>query len=163
LAVAEPDADFAAYFAGRVSSVRRLAYALCGDWHTADDLVQMTFVKLYPRWQRVRGGSVDAYVRRVLVNTFLTHVRKRRWEKVVAEVPDSPARQVDSYEDLIQALRQLPAQQCAVVVLRHLEDLSVADVAELLQVAEGTVKSQSARGLAALRAVMDCPVALKGR
>ena len=37
--------------------VRRLAYALCGDWHTADDLVQVTFVKLYPRWRRVRGRS----------------------------------------------------------------------------------------------------------
>ncbi|GAA1620520.1 SigE family RNA polymerase sigma factor [Actinoplanes couchii] len=151
----EPDADFAAYFAGQVGSVRRIAYALCGDWHTADDLVQITFVKLYPRWRRVRDGSVDAYVRRILVNTYLSHVRKHRREKVVAEVPDAPAPQLDTHEDLGQALRRLPAQQRAVVVLRHLEDLSIADVAEVLQLAEGTVKSQSARGIAALRAVMS--------
>ncbi|MBG0564671.1 SigE family RNA polymerase sigma factor [Actinoplanes aureus] len=159
--MAEPDADFAAYFAGRVSSVRRLAYALCGDWHTADDLVQLTFVKLFPRWARVRDGQIDAYVRRILVNTFLSHTRKSRWEKVVADVPDRPAPEVERHEDLGQALRRLPAQQRAVVVLRHLEDLSIAEVAELLQVAEGTVKSQSARGIAALRAAMDLTVGPK--
>jgi RNA polymerase sigma-70 factor (sigma-E family) len=152
--VAEPDAEFAAYFAGRVSAVRRLAFALCGDWHTADDLVQVTFVKLYPRWARIRDGQIDAYVRRVLVNTFLSHLRKNRWEEVVADPPDSPAPEPERHDDLGQALRRLPAQQRAVVVLRHLEDLPIAEVAELLQVAEGTVKSQSTRGLAALRAVM---------
>jgi RNA polymerase sigma-70 factor (sigma-E family) len=153
--MAEPDGDFAAYFAGRVSSVRRLAYALCGDWHTADDLVQVTFIKLYPRWRRVRGTSVDAYVRRVLVNTYLTHLRKYRRETVMADVPDLPTPAADTHEDLGHALQQLPAQQRAVVVLRHLEDMSITDVAELLQVAEGTVKSQSARGIAALRAAMN--------
>jgi RNA polymerase sigma-70 factor (sigma-E family) len=155
VAVADPDADFAAYFAGRVSWLRRLAYGLCGDWHTADDLVQITFVKVYPRWRRVRGTAIDAYVRRVLVNTYLTHLRKHRREKITADVPDLPMPVADTHEDLGHALRQLPAQQRAVVVLRHLEDLSIADVAELLQVAEGTVKSQSARGLAALRAAMS--------
>jgi len=60
-----------------------------------------------------------------------------------------------------QALQQLPAQQRAVVVLRHLEDLSITDVAELLQVAEGTVKSQSARGIAALRVAMSRSVQLR--
>ncbi|WUJ12203.1 hypothetical protein OHA21_05090 [Actinoplanes sp. NBC_00393] len=50
--------------------MRRLAFALCGDWHTADDLVQVTFVKLYPRWAKIRDGQIDAYVRRVLVNTL---------------------------------------------------------------------------------------------
>ncbi|MEU4425877.1 SigE family RNA polymerase sigma factor [Actinoplanes sp. NPDC024001] len=153
--MADPDADFAAYFAGRVSAVRRLAFALCGDWHTADDLVQLTFVKLYPRWSRVRGGQIDAYVRRALVNNFLSHVRKHRRETVMAEVPDAAVPETERHDDLGQALRRLPPQQRAVVVLRHLEDLSVAEVAELLQLAEGTVKSQSARGLAALRAVMS--------
>jgi RNA polymerase sigma-70 factor (sigma-E family) len=153
--MAEPDADFAAYFAGRVGSVRRLAYALSGDWHTADDLVQVTFVKLYPKWRRIQNMAVDAYVRRILVNTYLTHLRKHRRERVMAEVPDMAAPTRESHEDLHWALRQLPEQQRAVVVLRHLEDLSIAEVADLLQVAEGTVKSQSNRGIAALRAVMS--------
>ena len=154
--MADPDADFAAYFAGRVSSVRRLAYALCGDWHLADDLTQTTFVKMYPRWRRIRGAAVDAYARRVLVNTYLSHLRRSRRETVVADVPDRPGPDVTrSDDDLGRALRRLPAQQRAVVVLRHLEDLSVAEVADLLGVAEGTVKSQSARGLAAMRAVLS--------
>jgi RNA polymerase sigma-70 factor (sigma-E family) len=152
--VSEPDAEFAAYFAGRVTAVRRLAFALCGDWHTADDLVQATFIKVYPRWRRVRGGPVDAYVRKVLVNTYLTHLRKHRRERVVADVPDRPAPAAETHEDLGRALRDLPAQQRAVIVLRHLEDLSIADVADLLQVAEGTVKSQANRGLAALRTAL---------
>jgi len=159
--VADPDADFAAYFAARVSAVRRLAYALCGDWHTADDLVQATFVKVYPRWRRVHGPAVDGYVRRVLVNTYLSHLRKHRREQIVADVPDvavaGPERVAGpaSHDDLGPALRRLPPQQRAVVVLRHLEDLSVAEVAELMQVAPGTVKSQSARGIAALRASLS--------
>ncbi|XVU29926.1 SigE family RNA polymerase sigma factor [Actinoplanes sp. CA-054009] len=150
-----PDSDFTAYFTGRVGSVRRLAFALCGDWHTADDLVQATFVKLYPRWRRVRGGEIDAYVRRILVNTYLTHLRKHRRETVVAAVPDAAAPAPEIPDDLGQALRQLPAQQRAVVVLRHLEDLPIAEVAALLDIAEGTVKSQSARGIAALRTAIQ--------
>lgn len=152
--MASDDAEFAAYFAGRVTSVRRLAYALCGDWHTADDLAQTTFVKLYPKWRRVRGPAVDAYTRRVLVTTYLNHLRKHRRETVVADVPDRALPDAERHDDLGAALRRLPAQQRATVVLRHLEDLSVAEVADLLQVAEGTVKSQSARGLAALRTAL---------
>lgn len=154
----EADAEFASYFAGRVSAVRRLAYALCGDWHTADDLVQITFVKVYPRWRRVRGDAIDAYVRKVLVNSYLTHLRKHRRETVVAEPPEKavPASQESpASEELGEALRRLPGQQRAVVVLRHLEDLPVAEVAALLRIAEGTVKSQSARGIAALRAALS--------
>ncbi|WP_430782273.1 SigE family RNA polymerase sigma factor [Actinoplanes sp. G11-F43] len=152
--MSDPDADFAAYFAGQVSSVRRIAFALCGDWHTADDLTQTTFIRLYPRWRRVRDQSVDAYVRRILINAYLSHLRKHRREKVVAEVPDTPVPPADTHEDLSRALRRLPAQQRAVVVLRHLEDLSIAEVAEVLRMAEGSVKSQSARGIAALRAAL---------
>ncbi|MBM2615964.1 SigE family RNA polymerase sigma factor [Actinoplanes sp. LDG1-06] len=150
-----PDAEFAAYFAARLPATRRLAYALCGDWHTADDLVQTTFVKLYPHWRKVQDTSIDAYVRRSLVNTFLTHRHRHRREEVVAEVPERPAPEAELHDDLGRALRALPAQQRAVVVLRHLEDLSIAEVAELLQIAEGTVKSQASRGITALRAAMS--------
>ncbi|WP_433302005.1 SigE family RNA polymerase sigma factor [Actinoplanes sp. CA-030573] len=155
----EADAEFASYFAGRAGAVRRLAYALCGDWHTADDLVQITFVKVYPRWRRVRGDAIDAYVRKVLVNSYLTHLRKHRRETVMAEPPERAERatseRAPGNDELGDALRRLPAQQRAVVVLRHLEDLPVAEVAALLKIAEGTVKSQSARGIAALRAALS--------
>jgi RNA polymerase sigma-70 factor (sigma-E family) len=153
--VAGSDTEFADFFAARVAGLRRLAFTLCGDWHTADDLVQTTFIKLYRHWKRVHGQSVDAYARRILVNSYLSHRRDRRREDVVADVPDRPAIGPDTTprgdDPLVAALRGLPARQRAVVALRHLEDMSVAEVADVLGMAEGTVKSQAARGVAALR------------
>jgi RNA polymerase sigma factor (sigma-70 family) len=118
------------------------------DAHRSDDLVQTTFMKLYRHWRRVQGGSVDAYAHRVLVNSYLSHFRDHRREQVVPDVPDLPAPDHDSgrREELAMALRSLSTRQRAVVVLRHLEELSVTDVADLLGMAEGTVKSQTARG-----------------
>jgi RNA polymerase sigma-70 factor (sigma-E family) len=149
--------DFAEYFAARVTALRRLAYGLCGDWHRAEDLVQVTFLRLYRHWRRIRTETVDAYARRTLVNAFLTDRRDRRREDVSASPPDRAAPCTDPSQavDLSRALAGLPAQQRAAVVLRHLEDLPVAEVAALLGVAEGTVKSQTARGVQALRAALS--------
>ncbi|HEU5241672.1 MAG TPA: sigma factor, partial [Ornithinibacter sp.] len=63
------DADFAAYLQARQASVLRTAYLLSGDRHTAEDLTQTAFAKLYLAWDRVRDqGSIDGYLRRILVN-----------------------------------------------------------------------------------------------
>jgi RNA polymerase sigma-70 factor (sigma-E family) len=156
--------EFTAYFTARASTLRRLAFVLCGDWHTADDLVQTAFVKLYRHWRDVRLGSVDAYTRRILVNTFLSHRRDRRRETVVADLPDQPdvdAADPASRTDLARALQRLPTQQRTVVVLRYLENLSVAEVADFLGVAEGTVKSQTSRGVDALRKALGAPAHTK--
>lgn len=59
------DDEYTKYFAARVASLRRLGYLLSGDWHTADDLVQATFLKLLRHWRRIRNGQIDAYARRV--------------------------------------------------------------------------------------------------
>src|SRR5262245_28292269 len=100
--------DFAAYFSARSPALRRLAFTLCGDWHTADDLVQVTFVKLYRHWRRLPADGVDAYVRRILVNTFLSHRHNRRREQVMAEPPDTavlgPQTQSESRAELMTAL-----------------------------------------------------------
>jgi DNA-directed RNA polymerase specialized sigma24 family protein len=72
------ESEFTDYFTARMERLRALAFALCGDWHTADDLIQTTFVKLYRRWPRIRSQSVDAYARRTLVNTFLSGRRSGR-------------------------------------------------------------------------------------
>jgi RNA polymerase sigma-70 factor (sigma-E family) len=154
------ESDYAAYFAARAPALRRLAYALSGDWHTAEDLVQVTFVKLYRHWNRIRPESLDAYVRRILVNTFHSLRRDTRREMVVAEPPDgatAPGRDPHERIDLGRALALLPPRQRAMVVLRHLEDMSVADVADLLGVAEGTVKSQTSRAVESLRRVLELP------
>lgn len=151
------DADFADYFRGRVVPMRRLAYALCGDWHTAEDLVQTAFVALYRNWGGIRPESLDAYARRVLVNTFLSHRRNRRRESVTASLPEAPVIGADpgARIDLGRALAELPPRQRAAVVLRHIEDLPVSEVADILGMAEGTVKSQTARGVEALRHALN--------
>ncbi|MET7392321.1 SigE family RNA polymerase sigma factor [Dactylosporangium sp. NPDC005572] len=153
------DAEFAEYYAVRAPTLRRLAFGLCGNWHTADDLVQTTFVRLYRGWEGIRAESVDAYARRVLINQFLS---RRRWwrESVTAHPPDTvhptdDIARVPERMALHQALATLGPRQRAAVVLRYLEDLPVADVATLLGVTEGTVKSQTARAVQALRAALD--------
>jgi RNA polymerase sigma-70 factor (sigma-E family) len=154
------EAEFADYFTARAAPLRRLAYALCGDWHAAEDVVQTAFVKLYRAWRRVRPESMDAYVRRIVVNTYLSHRRDRRRESVLAEPPDPgapPDPDAGMRVDVARALATLPARQRAMVVLRHLEDLSVAEVSDLLGIAEGTVKSQTARGVQALRQALGAP------
>jgi RNA polymerase sigma-70 factor (sigma-E family) len=155
------DAAFTAYVAARRDVVRRTAFLLCGNWHTADDLTQTAFVKLYGAWHRVRDpGALDAYVRSVLVRATVDESRRPwRREKAVDAVPHNPAPS-DSASTLAdravvrQALAAVPAGQRTVLVLRYFEGLDVAETAAALGCSEGNVKSQTARGLAALRAAM---------
>jgi RNA polymerase sigma-70 factor (sigma-E family) len=154
---AEWEDQFVEYFRARAQPLRRLAYALCGDWHTAEDLVQLTFVRLYRRWPGVREETVDAYARRVLVNAFLTHRRARRRESLMADPPERAAAGADPADGLAvrRALADLAPRQRAAVVLRYLEDLPVAEVAALLEISEGTVKSQTARAIQSMRGAFD--------
>jgi len=146
------ESEYAEYFAARAVPLRRIAFALCGDWHLAEDLVQTTFVQLFRHWQRLRRESLDAYTRRTLVNTFLNDRRAKRRERVVAQVPESPAAAQEGGADDVRAvLDALPPRQRALVVLRHLDGVSIAEAAELLGISEGSVKSLTSRGLAALR------------
>jgi RNA polymerase sigma-70 factor (sigma-E family) len=146
---------FDEYFQDRAGWLRRLGFALSGDWHLAEDLTQTTFIRLYRAWSRIDVDSIDAYARRTMVNAFLSDCRKRR-ESPTADLPEQEAvgSDVDSRLALHQALRALPPAQRAVVVLRYLEDLSVAEVGTLLGVSQGTVKSQTARAIAAMQANM---------
>lgn len=152
--------EFTDYFASRSGALRGTAYLLCGDWHRAQDLVQTTFVKLYRAWNRVAArDSLDAYTRRILVRTYLDENRRGFFfrEKPTAQHAETIAPGTGSPEDrlvLLHALRSVPARQRAALVLRFWEDLSVVDTARALGCTEGTVKSQTARGLDALRGVV---------
>jgi RNA polymerase sigma-70 factor (sigma-E family) len=148
------ESEYADYFAARSVSLRRLAYGLSGDWHLADDLVQHTFLQLYRHWRRVDKATLDAYTRRVLVNGYLSHKRRYRREQIVSTPPDTTVWAEPQHDDIGAALACLPPRQRALVVLRHLEDMSVADAAELLGITQGTVKSQTARALDKLRATL---------
>jgi RNA polymerase sigma-70 factor (sigma-E family) len=151
--------EFAEFFAARFGPARRIAYTLCGDWTEAEEIAQATFVKVYAHWGRLRPESADAYLRTALTRTFLDgHRRNAARTRPMAEVPDSPdpaapvgLRAVDERDALQLALREVPPRQRAVLVLRFVHDQSVEQVAAALGCTTGTVKSQTARGLTALR------------
>ncbi|MFB6819943.1 SigE family RNA polymerase sigma factor [Streptomyces sp. NPDC056347] len=154
----DDDAALHAFVEGRRTALFRSAYLLCGDRHEADDLVQATLVKVVLGGRRYgRLDNIEAYARKTLINTFIAS-RRRFWrrEQSYGELPDRPGRAPDTDTGLAvrAALARLTGKQRAVLVLRYWEDLSVEATAELLGMRENTVKSHTARGLAALRAEM---------
>lgn len=153
------EAEFTEYAAVRMPWLRRLATVLCDDRQRADDLVQATLVTLYVRWPRVQAAThPDAYARAVLVREFL-HERRSLWVKRVTlagRVSDTPAAMVDHDValDLRAAVAALPPRQRATLVLRFYCDLNVDQCADVLGCSPGTVKSQTARALGAVRRVI---------
>uniref|UniRef100_UPI0039BFB321 SigE family RNA polymerase sigma factor n=1 Tax=Lentzea alba TaxID=2714351 RepID=UPI0039BFB321 len=151
------DREFGEFVDARALVMRRTAYLLCGDWHRAEDIVQTALTKLYVAWSRVRKESVDAYARKVLVRTAIDETRRGFFqrERIVDAVPERAVTDPATDLDLRQALDALPPGQRAVVVLRYWEDLSITETARILGRTEGTVKSQAAKGLAALRDLLE--------
>jgi RNA polymerase sigma-70 factor (sigma-E family) len=156
------DEEFVAYYAARADHLRRTAYLLCGDWHLAEDLTQIAVTKLYQAWHRIeRHDTLDQYARRVLLRAFLDE-RRRPWRREFSTTPDdqtldAPAPEAGSPDDrmvLGEALLRIPKGRRAVLVLRFWADLSVEQVADILDCSTGTVKSQTAHGLADLRDVL---------
>ena len=155
---ADKDATFSAYMSARQAALYRTAYLLAGDHATAEDLLQTAFAKLYLSWDRIRDReALDGYVRRIMVNEN-TSLWRRAWkrrEHSSDSLPDRGA--VDTYDDgmggeLWSFVQTLPPRQRSVIVLRSYEQLSEAEIADVLGVSVGTVKSQASRALAALRA-----------
>lgn len=162
----------------RASSVRlrRLAYLLTGNLDQAEDLLQSAYAKVLPRWRKISTyDSPEAYMYRVMVNlrtSWWRRSRNREWS--TDEIPEAPWRAgtpgegdaVVESQVLLAALRALPERQRAAVVLRHWCDLSEAETAEVMKCSVGTVKSNTSRGLAQLRAAMaqtsDVPGTQKG-
>lgn len=156
--VSRRDEEFRDFVAARSGALLRVAHLLTGDAHLAEDLLQAALTKTYLAWGRIRDqGALEAYVKRTLVTTATSWWR-RRWhgERATGRLPDQALAdrtgEVDDRDVVWRQLRDLPARQRAVLVLRYYEDLSEAEIAHVLGCAPGTVKSQAARGLATLRA-----------
>ncbi|QFZ22002.1 SigE family RNA polymerase sigma factor [Saccharothrix syringae] len=150
------DAEFTRHFDRCADSMRFTAYLLCGNHHEAEDLVQSAFLKLYlagPRMAHREG--LDAYLRQIVVRTFLAERRRMRWkrEKLTDTPPELPTAGALSEDRLVvwQALSAVPAKQRATLVLRYWHDLGVEETAAALRCSVGTVKSNTNRGLKALR------------
>lgn len=147
------DEAFRTFVAERQGVLRRRAFLLCGNWADGDELTQETLARVYVAWPRIGAGAHEAYTRRTMLNTYLNDQRKRRREVLTDVVPE-PALSDHDRElamTLTDLLAGLPDKQRAVLVLRFWEDLTVPQIADCTGVAEGTIKSQISRGLAALR------------
>jgi RNA polymerase sigma-70 factor (sigma-E family) len=158
VATAEQDeADFVDFVHARQQALLRFAYLLTGDHHTAEDLVQTALAKTYLSWGKLRDrGALDAYVRRIIVNEH-TSLWRRAWkrnERPSDVLPETatPGRDTSHDDAMWRAVQTLPTRQRAAVVLRYYEDLSEAETARVLNCSIGNVKSQTSRGIAALRA-----------
>jgi RNA polymerase sigma-70 factor (sigma-E family) len=150
--------EFTSFVVSSQPALRRTAYLMCGDWSMASDYVQEAFIRVYRHWPRLRGeAEARSYARKALVSVVIDAKRRRSSTEVpVDEIrdesgPDEVARAADR-ELLTRCLVQVPARQRACLVLRYYDDLPVSEVASVLGISEGTVKSQTARGLETLQA-----------
>jgi RNA polymerase sigma-70 factor (sigma-E family) len=147
--------SFGEFMRGSSTRLLRLAWLLCGDPTSAEDLVQSTLERLYVAWPRVDRATSFAYARRVLVNLHTDSLRRRHGEIVTDDLPERGAADhavaVTDSAYLTAALALLPSRERQCVVLRHHTDMSERDVAELLGTSVGTVKAATSRGLARLR------------
>jgi RNA polymerase sigma-70 factor (sigma-E family) len=161
-AMDDDEADFRNFVTARWPALVRTAYLITTDLGTAEDCVQEALTRVHRRWRKLRrDGRPEAYTHRAVINAALSWRRRRR----VREVPLTSSEQtaaapVDESLDgldaaLLAALRSLPPQMRATVVLRYLEDQSEAETARLLGCSIGTVKSAGSRGVARLRSALE--------
>ncbi len=153
----DPD-SFADFVRASTTSLFATAYLLTGNKGAAEELVQDTLVRLYPKWDKVEDADNSlAYVRRSLINVFVTATRLPAHRDLpVWQLPDRwDGRDVS---DIVvnrrlswQLLGTLPHRQRAAVVLRYFHDLTDQEIAESLGCRVGTVRSLISRALAALR------------
>ena len=158
----ETGQEFDEFVRKRSLALLRTAYALTGDHGHAEDLLQTALLRTARNW-RAASAAPEAYARQVLVNLCRDRwrwLRRRPAETVLSDRAgsrgaDGLAERIGNQQSIIAALAGLPARQRHVVVLRFLEDLSVAETAGLLGLSQGTVKSYTARALASLRLILD--------
>ena len=148
-------ATYDSFVRARERSLLGFGLLLTADHHAAEDLVQGALTSLYVHWRRVRLPEAEAYARRCMVNANIS--RWRRVRETAALLPDTSAAtddRVDQRDQLVRALAAIGPRQRTAVVLRHYADLSEAETASLMRCSVGTVKSQTARGVAALRTAL---------
>lgn len=154
----------------RRHSLLRTARMLTGDQHTAEDLVQASLERVWPRWERVAAsGDPYSYVRTVMVNLYTAWWRRAwRGEQPTCELPDlidldDGYAAMDAKDAFRRLLDSLSPKQRAILVLRFHDDLTEAAVAGVLGCSVGTVKSQTARAMTKLRYLGDPRLVVRDR
>lgn len=142
----------------------RLAFVILGDAPLAEEIVMEALLKTFTGWGRIRDVErADAYLRRAVVNLCRSKIRRKVIEaRVNAQVhhrdesraPEWDAERHETRRLVWRAVKDLPERQRAAVVLRYLEDLPESEIADILQVSVGTVKSQLSKARAKLEAAL---------
>jgi RNA polymerase sigma-70 factor (sigma-E family) len=144
-------------YRAHAASALRFALMLTGDRPLSEDLVQEAFVRVAARLDAIRDrDKFGAYLTRAVANLAKSHFRRQEVAKRHSRTVDAATLVVDpvdvaTNDVLLVALRRLPVQQRAALILRYYDDLSHDEIARLLDCPVGTVKSQLSRGLARLR------------
>ncbi|MGW3669071.1 SigE family RNA polymerase sigma factor [Streptomyces sp. NPDC005141] len=161
---ADEERQFREFVAARSRALLHTAYLLTGDWEQGRDLLQSALASTARRWSHLRDRQQpEVYVRRALYHAQVDRFRLLSWgrETVTDTPPDQPsahdadwADTVVQRQDIMTALRRLPKRQRAVIVLRYFEDRPDAEIAAILGVAQGTVRSQTHKALLSLRTTL---------
>ncbi|QKW35514.1 SigE family RNA polymerase sigma factor [Actinomadura sp. NAK00032] len=142
----------------RAQALLRYGFVLTGNADDAADLLQESLIRLRGAWGRVvNKNDPEGYVRKIMARQHISVWRRRRREHLMGSVPerhydDRGLERAESDPRLWEALSVLPRRQRAVLVLRYYEDLSDEEIAGMLGISRGTVRSQAARALDKLRA-----------
>ncbi|MEO3770747.1 SigE family RNA polymerase sigma factor [Micromonospora sp. B9E7] len=158
----DSDEGFEEFYRATRHRVVTVLFALGGDLGEAQDAAQEAYVRAWQRWQRIgEYGDPEAWVRAVGHRLLMNRWRKIR-NGLTAYRRHGPAAAVGPPSEntvaLVTALRQLPSEQREAVVLHHLADLSVADIALQTGVPVGTVKARLARGRKALALLLGTTI-----
>jgi RNA polymerase sigma-70 factor (sigma-E family) len=154
----------------RLAALLRYATVVTWDPHLAEDITQEVLARAQPRWSRIAGlGQPEAYVKRMVVNEFLSWRRRRAArlqthasiEHLAGSTPD-PSTAWDERDAALRLIATLPAQQRAAIALRFYEDLSYEEIADLLGCRPGTARAHVSRALSTLRAQLPATPILSG-
>jgi RNA polymerase sigma-70 factor (sigma-E family) len=145
--------DFEEFVRARADALMRYAYVLTGDPHDAADLLQEALMRVRSAWHRIDSGP-EGYTRTTMARLHISVWRRRRREHLMPTTPERVyhERGYDGGDGLWEALATLPRRQRAVLVLRYYESLSDEEIAGVLGISRGTVRSQASRALDKLRA-----------
>jgi RNA polymerase sigma-70 factor (sigma-E family) len=147
------DKEFEEFVTGALPRLLRFAHVLTGNPAAAEDLVQTALGRSWRAWRLGRIDDPQAFVRKVMINSYASWYRRHGGrETVVANPPETliaedEVRRIDDRDAMFRALLTLPPRQRAVIVLRYYEELSELEIAAVMAISPGTVKSQAARAL----------------
>lgn len=151
--------DFDAFYQSEYRPLLKLAWSLTGRRDLGEELVQEVMVRCHERWGRISGyDRPGGFARRILLNEATSNARRRDAERRANErFATRPEPTATPLPDpaFWDALRELPQRQCQVVALHYVEDRSIAEIADVLDIAENTVKVHLHRGRQALADLLD--------